>query len=392
MSRIWKFTAMFTLCVTLAATLASPAYAAFTDVPESHWAAADIRYAAERGLFQGTSATTFEPNAKMSRAMLATALYRYAGSPPVSGSTPYVDVPAGQWYTDGVIWAYQNGIFSKAVLGWKQLTPSENVRRAEFSIMLYNFAKSLGKAECDASAMEQNPFTDVNFNTFSFSGFGQFYNEAVEAMLGWARPNGILTGTSATTLNPLGAVTRAEVAAMLSRFDKTVLGGTEPTVTISLVPEPGPSADFSSKYAGYTLANGKSLTEENAYEILMDLEAVYPQGTVYETPYRSTSAARGPYSSGVYCAGWAMLCSDAIFGDLPWRRVTNPGWGEIRVGDLLRYDNSSSGHVVVVVSKTDEYIFATSSSTNNKTYWSGQYFRWWLEEQPGYTLYTRYPA
>ena len=33
----------------------------------------------------------------------------------------------------------------------------------------------------------------------------------------------------------------------------------------------------------------------------------------------------------------------------------------------------------------------TESGTNNKARWGGQYFRWWLEEQPGYTLYTRYP-
>ena len=58
--------------------LVCPAYAAFTDVPESHWAAADIQYVAERGLFNGTSATTFDPNANMDRAMLATVLYRYA--------------------------------------------------------------------------------------------------------------------------------------------------------------------------------------------------------------------------------------------------------------------------------------------------------------------------
>ena len=86
----------------LFAALTLPTCAAFTDVPESHWAAADIQYAAERGLFQGTSDTTFAPNANMNRAMLATVLYRYAGSPDVSGVTPYVDVTAGQWYTDGV--------------------------------------------------------------------------------------------------------------------------------------------------------------------------------------------------------------------------------------------------------------------------------------------------
>lgn len=71
------------LSAALAFSLICPAYAAFTDVSENHWAAADIQYAAERGLFNGTSDTTFAPNANMSRAMLATVLYRYAGSPAV---------------------------------------------------------------------------------------------------------------------------------------------------------------------------------------------------------------------------------------------------------------------------------------------------------------------
>ena len=82
-----------------------------------------------------------------------------------------------------------------------------------------------------------------------------------------------------------------------------------------------------------------------------------------------------------------MLCSDAAFGDLPWRRVNRPSWEEIRAGDLVQYD----GHVVVVLSKTDEYISVTESGSNNKVRWGGQYFKWWLEEQSGYALRTRYP-
>ena len=115
----------------------------------------------------------------------------------------------------------------------------------------------------------------------------------------------------------------------------------------------------------------------------------YSIGAVYPTPYRSTSG--GPYHRGTHCSGWATLCSDAAFGNLPWRRVDNPSWEQIRIGDLIRYDNSSNGHVVVVVKKTEEYIKVTESGLNNKVRWGGQYFKWWLEEQPGYALYTRYP-
>ena len=57
----------------------------------------------------------------------------------------------------------------------------------------------------------------------------------------------------------------------------------------------------------------------------------------------------------------------------------------------MEYRNSESYHVVVIVSKTDEYIRVTESSTTQKVLWGGQYFRWWLEEQPHYVSYTRYP-
>lgn len=45
----------------------------------------------------------------------------------------------------------------------------------------------------------------------------------------------------------------------------------------------------------------------------------------------------------------------------------------------------------MVLNKNDEYISVTESGLNNKARWGGQYFKWWLESQPGYTLYTRYP-
>ena len=129
------------------------------------------------------------------------------------------------------------------------------------------------------------------------------------------------------------------------------------------------------------------LTEENVRATIRALKNTYPSGTVYPAPYVPNNPFDRPYSNCDKCAGWAMLCSDAAFGDLPWRRVDRPSWDEIRAGDLVQYD----GHVVVVLNKTDEYISVTESGSNNKARWGGQYFKWWLEEQPGYALRTRYP-
>ena len=132
-----------------------------------------------------------------------------------------------------------------------------------------------------------------------------------------------------------------------------------------------------------------TVTEESVQAVLAQLKQTYPTGTEFPTPYRSTSG--GPYSRGTHCSGWATMCSDAAFGDLPWRRVDCPSWDQIRPGDLIRYDNSGNGHVVVVISKTDDYVKVTESGLNNHARWGGQYFKWWLEKQPGYALYTRYP-
>ena len=110
-----------------------------------------------------------------------------------------------------------------------------------------------------------------------------------------------------------------------------------------------------------------------------------------EVPASSTVTEESVQTKGVHCAGWAALCSDAAFGDLPWRRVSRPSWDQIRPGDLLEYKNPESYHVVVVLEKTDSYVFVTESGNHNMALWSGQYFKWWLEEQPQYVLYTRYP-
>ncbi len=139
---------------------------------------------------------------------------------------------------------------------------------------------------------------------------------------------------------------------------------------------------------GSETSTSSAVTEQSVQAALSALRERYPNGTLWPSPYRSASG--GPYHSGMNCAGWATLCSDAAFGDLPWRRVDNPSWDQLRPGDLVEYDNDLGGHVIVVVSKTDDTITFTDSGPTQKAYWGGQYPRWWLEEQPGLTLYTRY--
>ena len=140
-----------------------------------------------------------------------------------------------------------------------------------------------------------------------------------------------------------------------------------------------------------TTPSPSALTEENVRAAILALKETYPHGATYPTPYRPNTGLERPFSNCDHCAGWAMLCSDAAFGSLPWHRSYNPKWEDIRAGDVLDYRDGSSGHAIVVLEKTDEYVKVTESGTNNRTLWGGQYPRWWLEEQPGYRLNTRYP-
>ena len=134
-----------------------------------------------------------------------------------------------------------------------------------------------------------------------------------------------------------------------------------------------------------------ALSEEAVQAAILELKTIYPLGAVYPAPYRPNNPLDRPFSNCDHCAGWAMLCSDAAFGSLPWRRVYDPRWEDIRVGDVIDYRNEQSGHAIVVIDKTDEYVKVTESGMNNHTLWGGQYPRWWLEQQPGYCLNTRYP-
>lgn len=138
-------------------------------------------------------------------------------------------------------------------------------------------------------------------------------------------------------------------------------------------------------------ASSGTVTEESVKAALDALKVRYPHGTVYPSPYTSTSSP--PYGpTNKNCAGWAILCSDAAFGDLPWRKIDRPSWEQIRPGDLVEMRGGGLNHGVIVLERTEDYILTTESGTNQKVYWGAQYFRWWLEDQPTYVLYTRYPA
>ena len=147
-------------------------------------------------------------------------------------------------------------------------------------------------------------------------------------------------------------------------------GVTYDSATNSVYIDPGTPYQEKVSQSAPDTPSPSAITEESVQASLAELKAIYPDGTVYPTPYRS--ASKGPYSRGDHCAGWATLCSDAAFGDLPWRRIDDPTWDQIRPGDLVEYKNSAAYHVVVVIKRSDEYISVTESGANNKALWGGE--------------------
>ena len=89
----------------------------FRDVTESDWFAGPVRWAVEKGITNGTSQTTFSPEQTCTVAQILTFLWRQQGEPAPTIANPYRDVPAGQYYTDAAIWAYEKGLAEGSTFG-----------------------------------------------------------------------------------------------------------------------------------------------------------------------------------------------------------------------------------------------------------------------------------
>lgn len=175
----------------------------FSDVRIADWFYNDVKYVYEKGMMAGTAADVFAPNATTTRAMIVTILYRLEGSPAVTGTSAFVDVPAGQWYTDAVNWAAANQI----VKGTSATTfaPNASITREQMAAILYRYAQYKGydvTKKADLSGYSDN---------------GQVSAYAKDA-LAWANAAKLINGVTNTTLAPQGNATRAQVSAILHRF------------------------------------------------------------------------------------------------------------------------------------------------------------------------------
>ena len=178
----------------------APTVNPFVDVPAGSFYYDAVLWAVEKGVTTGTSATTFEPDGSCTRAQAVTFLWRVAGCPaPKSAAMPFTDVKAGSFYYDAVLWAVENGITK----GTSETTfePEGICTRAQIVTLIWRAQKS-------PAAGTDNPFNDVKA--------GSFYETAVL----WAVKAGVTKGTSAVTFEPEGICTRAQIVTLIWRCMK----------------------------------------------------------------------------------------------------------------------------------------------------------------------------
>lgn len=174
----------------------------FVDVAAEDWYGDAVAAVYARGLMTGTAEDTFAPELAATRGMVVSILHRLAGSPTVSAEV-FEDVTADDWYGQAVAWAASEGIASGTSA--ETFSPNAAVTREQLAALLCNFAAQQG--------MDTTARSDLS----SFDDAETVSDWAQDAV-SWAHAEGLLAGTSATTLSPQGEATRAQLAAMLVRF------------------------------------------------------------------------------------------------------------------------------------------------------------------------------
>lgn len=195
-----------------------PGYA-FRDMPvPADWSHEGLDYCIYRGYVAGTSASTVSPTGVCTRAQLVSILYRMQGElTTVKGyelaklRAPFDDVPRGQWYTDAIWWAKLTGV----VAGTSATTfdPEGEITREQLAVILYNYTQQFAPGSIPAAG--------------SLAGFPDAGSVSSWARteMAWAVGNGLISGTGSggvAYLSPQGSATRAQVAAILMRFEQAM--------------------------------------------------------------------------------------------------------------------------------------------------------------------------
>ena len=193
------------LAGTMALSMGGPAMAAKDQpvIAEKPWYAEAQAYVTEKGLMQGTD-QGFEPEGRVTRAMVFQTLYNMAGKPDVEKKVPFTDVTEKSWYADSAAWAYDAGL-AKGDSGL--YAGDRAVTRQETAAILYRYEQSMGGG-FQGSWMYRLPFNDLE----------DIADWAFESVA-WCNMKEIMTGRPGEIFAPRDVLNRAELATVLMKAD-----------------------------------------------------------------------------------------------------------------------------------------------------------------------------
>ena len=175
----------------------------FTDVEENGWYHTGVDFMVKNGFMNGVADDTFDVDGNLTRAQLVTILYRIAGEPESTATNPFADVADGQWYTNAVIWAAENGIVKG--VNTTTFAPNDQITREQIATILFRYAKA----------------EKVEGKLAGFPDAEKVSDYAADAMA-WAVEQGLINGISEsdgkTYLAPQETATRAQIAVILMRY------------------------------------------------------------------------------------------------------------------------------------------------------------------------------
>ena len=175
----------------------------FTDVEENGWYHTGVDFMVKNGFMNGVADDAFDVDGNLTRAQLVTILYRIAGEPESTATNPFADVADGQWYTNAVIWAAENGIVKG--VNTTTFAPNDQITREQIATILFRYAKA----------------EKVEGKLAGFPDAEKVSDYAADAMA-WAVEQGLINGISEsdgkTFLAPQETATRAQIAVILMRY------------------------------------------------------------------------------------------------------------------------------------------------------------------------------
>ena len=215
------------LCFSLMGTVCAETdpCAAFRDVNRKAWYHTALDYVVKNKMMSGTSAVSFDPSGKVSRAMVVQTFYAIADKPSFSGKSAFADVKEGAWYFESVNWAADKKL--AAGYGEGAFKPNINVSREQLAVFFKAFSGYM-KKNIDSSGTIAGYFDQGSVSSY-----------ARDAMR-WAVAVGIIAGKGNRTLAPKDTATRAELAQMLYRFMNLPENSSKPQTT-ETTPAPSPS-------------------------------------------------------------------------------------------------------------------------------------------------------